>query len=64
MSRRLLTVSNDQIDEIYSLVDRLGVGAYRDAKAAAGINRMAPFHRAYRLEAQTVIDILKEKCLR
>ncbi len=40
---------------------RLGVAAYRDAKAAAGVGRMKTFRHLYGLEADTVIGILKQK---
>lgn len=60
MSRELIA-NTQQISEVSRLVDRLGVGAYRDAKRAAGILWYIPFGRLYRLEAETVIGILKEK---
>lgn len=60
MSRELIA-STKQVSEVTRLVDQLGVGAYRDAKRAADLAWHIPFSRLYRLEAETVIRILKEK---
>ncbi len=60
MSRELIA-NTQQISEVSRLVDQLGVGTYRDAKRAAGLAWHTPFSRLYRLEAETVIRILKEK---
>lgn len=60
MSRKLVA-NTQQFSEVDRLVDRLGVGAYRDAKRAAGLDWHTPFRRLYRLEAETVIGIMREK---
>lgn len=60
MSRELIA-NTQQFSEVARLVDQLGTGAYRDAKRAAGLAWRIPFRRLYRLEAETVIGILKEK---
>lgn len=56
-----LIADSGQIWEVGKLIDQVGAAAYRDAKAAAGVGRMKPFHHLYRLEADTVIGILKQK---
>lgn len=60
MSRHLVA-NTQQASEVARLVDLLGTGVYRDAKRAAGLNWNTPFRRLYRLEAETVIGILREK---
>jgi hypothetical protein len=60
MSRELVANTN-QFSQVARLVDRLGVSAYRDAKRQAGLDWNVPFGRLYRLEAGTVIGILREK---
>jgi hypothetical protein len=60
MTRHLLA-NTQQASEVNRLVDQLGVGAYRDAKRDAGLAWYTPFRRLYRLEAETVIGILKQK---
>lgn len=60
MSRELVA-NTQQCSEIARLVDQLGVGAYRDAKRAAGLGWDTPFRRLYRLEAETVIGIMRQK---
>ncbi len=60
MSRELVA-NTEQFSEVARLVDLLGVGPYRDAKRAAGLDWNVPFRRLYRLEAQTVIGILNQK---
>ena len=60
MSRELVA-NTGQFSEVARLVDLLGVGPYRDAKRAAGLDWNVPFGRLYRLEAGTVIEILREK---
>ena len=58
---RYLVANTEQFSDVARLVDHLGVGAYRDAKHAAGLGWNTPFRRLYRLEAETVIGIMKEK---
>lgn len=58
---RYLVANTEQFSEVARLVDQLGVGAYRDAKRAAGLDWNVPFRRLYRLEAETVIGIMQEK---
>jgi hypothetical protein len=60
MSRELIA-STRQFSDIAQLVDQMGVGIYRDAKRAAGLHWNIPFRRLYRLEAETVIGIMREK---
>lgn len=60
MSRELIA-NTQQFSEVARLVDQLGVGVYRDAKRAAGLDWYIPFRRLYRLEAETVIGIMQEK---
>ncbi len=60
MSRELIA-NTQQFGEVARLVDQLGIGAYRDAKRGAGLAWYTPFGRLYRLEAETVIGILREK---
>lgn len=59
--RRVLVASSEQIEEVGELIKRLGVGVYRDAKKAAGVKWYDPFSRLYRLDAGTVIEIMKEQ---
>ena len=59
--KRILTASYDQVQEVGDLVDLLGVGVYRDAKRAAGVKWNEPFTRLYRIDAETIIGIMKEK---
>jgi hypothetical protein len=54
-------VTRDHLNEASRLVDQLGVGAYRDAKRRAGLEWNVSFQRLYRLEAETVIGIMREK---
>ncbi len=60
MSRELIA-NTAQFSEVARLVDLLGIGVYRDAKRSAGLAWHTPFRRLYRLEAATVIEIMKEK---
>ena len=60
MSRELVA-NTSQFSEVARLVDQLGVGPYRDAKRAAGLDWNIPFRRLYRLEAATVINLLNER---
>lgn len=60
MSRQLVA-NTQQFSEVGRLVDLIGVAAYLDAKRAAGLDWDTPFRRLYRLEAETVINILREK---
>lgn len=59
--KRILTASYDQIQEVGGLIDLLGAGVYRDAKRAAGVKWSDPFTRLYRIDAETIIGIMKEK---
>lgn len=58
---RTLVATTAQFSEVARLVDQLGVGVYRDAKRAAGLDWKTPFRRLYQLEAETVIGIMQEK---
>lgn len=60
MSRELVA-NTAQFSEVTRLVDQSGIGVYRDAKRAAGLAWHTPFRRLYRLEAETVIGIMREK---
>jgi hypothetical protein len=58
---RNLIASTDQLHEASKLFDQVGICHYRDAKAEAGLPRMKPFQNLTRLEAVTVIGILRQK---
>lgn len=59
--KRVLTASDNQVARVGKLIDRLGVAVYRDAKTKAGLKWNEPFTRLYRIDAETVIGVMKEK---
>lgn len=58
MSRRLVP-DHRQKDKIADLVSDLGVKQYREAKAALGLGRMAPFQRFSYADAFRLIEMLE-----